>query len=104
MSDERKQSMFVVAYEGKNTADQVYDTLRGLQQEKKVKIKTAAVVTRKENGKLNVRHKRRITVTQGVVGGGILGLLVMGTGGGMLAVGAVGGLIRSREAPHSARN
>ena len=38
MSDERKQNMFVVAYKGQNTADQVYDTLRDLQKQKKVKI------------------------------------------------------------------
>ncbi len=98
MSDERKQSMFVVAYKGKNTADQVYDSLRDLQKQKKVKIKTAAVVTRKENGKLNIKHKRRITVGQGLVGGGVLGLLVFGTGGAVLAVGTVGALIGSRGA------
>jgi uncharacterized membrane protein len=96
MSDERKQSVFVVAYKGQNTADQVYDTLRGLQKQKKVKIKTAAVVTRKENGKLKLNHKRRITVGKGAAGGALLGLLVFGTGGGFLAVGTVGALIGAR--------
>ena len=93
MSDERKQSMFVVAYKGQNTANQVYETLRGLQKEKKVKIKTAAVVTRRENGKLKLVHKRRITVGKGLVGGGILGLLIFGTGGGLIAVATVGAMV-----------
>ena len=93
MSDERKQSMFVVAYEGRNTADQVYDTMRDLQKQKKVKIKTAAVITRKENGKIHLNHKRRVTVGKGLVGGGLLGLLIFGTGGGLIAVGVVGAMV-----------
>ncbi len=96
MSEERKQSMFIVAYEGQNTADQVYDTLRDLQKEKRVKIKTAAVVTRKENGKLKLKHKRRLTVGKGAVGGGLLSVLIVGTGGGALIIGAaVGALLGS---------
>ena len=93
MSDERKQSMFVVAYKGQNTADQVYDTLRDLQKQKKVKIKTAAVVTRKENGKLKLNHKRRITMGKGAVGGGLLLLAIMGTGGALIAGAVVGGMV-----------
>jgi len=97
MSEERKQSMFVVAYKGENTADQVYDTLRSLQKEKKVKIKTAAVVTRRKNGKLKLNHKRRLTVGKGAAAGGLLSVLVVGTGGGALLIGAaVGALIGAR--------
>ena len=93
MSDERKQSTFVVAYKGRNTADQVYDTLRDLHKEKKVNIKTAAVVTRMENGELKLIHKRRVTVGKGMVGGGLLGLLIIGTGGALIAGAVVGGMI-----------
>ena len=93
MSDERKQSMFVVAYKGRNTADQVYDTLRELQKKKKVRIKTAAVVTRMADGRLKLNHKRRVTVGKGMVGGGLLGLLIIGTGGALIAGAVVGGMI-----------
>ena len=93
MSDETKQSMFVVAYKGRNTADQVYDTLRDLQKEKKVKIKTAVVVARMADGRLKLVHKKRITVGKGAVGGGLLGLLIFGTGGGLIAGAVVGALI-----------
>ena len=92
MSEERKQSMFVVAYEGRNTADQVYDTLRDLQNEKKVKIRTAMVVMRMADGRLKLIHKRRVTVGKGIVGGGLLGLLILGSGG-LLAGAVVGGMI-----------
>ena len=93
MSEERTQSTFVVAYKGRNTADQVYDTLRDLHKEKKVNIKTAAVVTRMENGELKLVHKRRVTVGKGMVGGGLLGLLLIGTGGALIAGVVVGGMI-----------
>ena len=92
MSEERTQSTFVVAYKGRNTADRVYDTLRDLQKEGKVRIKTAAVVTRMADGQLKLVHKRRVTVGKGIVGGGLLGLLILGSGG-LLAGAAVGGMI-----------
>ena len=95
MSEERTQSTFVVAYKGRNTADQVYDTLRDLQKEGKVRIKTAAVVTRMADGQLKLVHKRRVTVGKGVMGGGLLGLLILGTGGGLIAGAVIGGLIGS---------
>lgn len=99
MSDERKQSMFVVAYEGRNTADQVYESLHDLQKREKVKIKTAVVVMRLPDGRLKLIHKRRVTVGKGIVGGGLLGLLILGSGG-LLAGAVVGGMIgasRSQE-------
>ena len=93
MSEERKQSMFLVAYKGQNTADQVYETLRGLQRQEKVKIKTAVVLTRMPDGKLKLVHKRRVTVGKGMVGGGFLGLLLFGPGAivsGVVAGGLIG--------------
>ena len=92
--------MFVVAYKGQNTADQVYETLRDLQKQKKVKIKTAVVLTRMPDGKLKLVHKKRVTVGKGMVGGGLLGWLLIGTGGALIAGVVVGGMIgaiRSQE-------
>jgi uncharacterized membrane protein len=100
MPEERKQSMFVVAYKGQNTADQVYETLRGLEKQKEVKIKTAVVLTRMPDGKLKLVHKKRVTVGKGMVGGGLLGWLLIGTGGALIAGVVVGGMIgasRSQE-------
>jgi len=94
------ESLFVVVYSGRDTADKVYDTLRDLQKEKKINIKTAATVQRRDNGKLRLHHKRRVTVWKGAIGGGIIGLLLIGTGGGALAAALLGALIgatRSRQ-------
>ena len=104
MSDENA-SLFIVAYKGKDTANQVYQTLRGLEKEKKVNIKTAAVVDRRSNGKIRLNHKRRVTVPRGIVGGGALGLLLAAlvapvSGGAVLGgavIGALVGLTRSRQ-------
>jgi uncharacterized membrane protein len=94
MSEENKQSTIVVVYDGQDTADQVYQTLRDLQHQGKIHIKTAAVVTRKSDGTLKLNHKRRVTVGKGAVGGGVVGLLLMGSGG-LIAGAVIGGLIGS---------
>ena len=103
MSDENS-SLFIVAYSGKDTANQVYKTLRDLEKAKKIDIKTAAVVDRKDSGKLRLKHKRRVTVWKGTFGGGALGLLLAAftpaAGGAVLAgavVGALVGTTRSRQ-------
>ena len=95
MSDERKQSLFIVAYQGRDTADEVHAKLRELQKDGKIDIKTAAVVYRKDNGKLKLVHKRRVTVWKGAFGGAAIGLLLAGTGVGALAAVGVGALIGS---------
>jgi uncharacterized membrane protein len=95
MSDDRKQSLVITAYKGRDTADKVYDLLRGLEKQKlqEIDIKTAAVVYRKNNGKLKLVHKRRVTVKKGAFGGAAVALLVAGTGGGAVLAGAVIGAV-----------
>jgi uncharacterized membrane protein len=80
MSDEVKDSLFIVKYAGKDTADEVYDVVRDLEKNKlrDVDIKTAATVYRKDNGKLKLKHKRRVTVWKGMAGGAALGFIVGG--------------------------
>ena len=96
MSDERKESLFIVSYSGRDTADEAYDTLRQMEKDKQVDIKTAMTVTRKDNGKLKLKHKRRLTVGKGLVGGGAVGLLVGGAvAPALLGGAAVGALIGS---------
>lgn len=96
MSDERKESLFITAYSGRDTADEAYDTLRQMEKDKQVDIKTAMVVTVKDNGKLKLKHKRRLTVGKGLVGGGAVGLLVGGAvAPAILGGAAVGALIGS---------
>ena len=98
---EATESLFIVSYSGRETADQVYQTLRGLEKAKKLDIKTAATVYRKPNGKLVLKHKRRVTVVKGALGGGALGLLLAGftaVGGGAVLAGAlVGALVGTKR-------
>ena len=87
MSDERKESLFIVSYSGRDTADEAYDTLRQMEKDKQVDIKTAMTVTRKDNGKLKLKHRRRLTGGKGLVAGGAVGLLI----GGAVAPAIIGG-------------
>jgi uncharacterized membrane protein len=89
---ERKQSLFIVAYKGRDTAEEVYRTLRDLEKNKKVDLKGAMVVYRKENGKLRLVHKGRMDTWGGAAAGGAVALLLAGaTGGGALLAGALVG-------------
>ncbi|UCG24897.1 MAG: DUF1269 domain-containing protein [Chloroflexota bacterium] len=101
MSGKKKESLFVVSYSGRDTADQAYDTLRQMEKDKQVDIKTAMVVNRKDNGKLKLKHKRRLTVGKGLVAGGAVGLVIGGVAApavlGGAAVGALVGSSRSGQ-------
>lgn len=101
MSSERKQSLFIVAYPGQDIADEVYETLRSLQKEKKIDIKTAATIIRKPNGKLKLKHKRRLTVGKGALAGSIIAVVLTGGAAGAIyggaALGAIAGSTRSNQ-------
>lgn len=97
MTVERRQSLFIIAYPGKETADEVYHTLRALEKQDKIDIKTAATIYRKEDGKLRLKHRRRLTVWKGAFGVGAVGLILAGTGAGFLAGAIIGALIGSRR-------
>jgi uncharacterized membrane protein len=96
MSKERKQSLFIVAYEGRDTADDVYKVLRDLEKQKlrDIDIKTAMTVHRKDNGKLKLNHKGRVTTWKGLFGGAIIGLILAGPAA-LLGGAVVGALIGS---------
>ena len=96
MSDDRKESLFIISYSGRETADNAYDALRQMEKDKQVDIKTAMTVTVKDNGKLKLKHRRRLTAGKGLVAGGAVGLLVGGAfAPAVLGGAAVGALIGS---------
>jgi uncharacterized membrane protein len=100
MGDENT-SLVITAYKGKDTADDVYKTLRALEKEGNIDIKTAATVHRKNNGKLKLSHKHRVTAVKGAFGGGALGLVLAGltgaAGGVVLGGAVIGALIGSNR-------
>jgi uncharacterized membrane protein len=94
MSEERKQSLVITAYKGRDTANEVYKVLRQLEKDKKLDMKTAMVIYRKKNGKLKLVHKRRANTWGGTaIGGGVALLLGAATGGALLAGAVIGGAI-----------
>ena len=92
MPDKRRQSLFLIAYPGKETADEVYHTLRGLEKQDKIDIKSAATVCRKEDGKLRLQQRQRLKLWKDEFDAGAIGLILAGTGAGTLAGALVGAL------------
>jgi uncharacterized membrane protein len=89
--------MMVVAFEAEYKADQVLDTLKQLDAEAIVDLKSAAVVVRDAAGEVRIRETTDFDAKQGAIGGalagGVLGLLggsllkgaILGAAGGALA-------------------
>ena len=95
MPDERRQSLFIIAYPGKETADEVYHTLRALEKQDKIGIKTAATLYRIEGGKLQLKHRQRLTIWKDEFGVEAIGLILAGARAGILASTIVCALIGS---------
>ena len=93
MSVERKQSLFIIVYAGKESAEEVYQTLRRLEKQDKIDIKTAATLYRTEDDKLRLKHRPRLTLWKDEFDVGSVGLVLAGTGAGSLAGAVVGALI-----------
>jgi uncharacterized membrane protein len=91
--------MMVVAFEDVYKADEVLTTLKQLDVEAIVDLKSAAVVVRDPTGQVRIRETRDFDAKQGAIGGavagGVLGLL----GGGLLRgaiLGAAGGALAGK--------
>ena len=95
MSDVRKQSLFIIVYPGEETADEIYHTLRGLEKQDRIDIKTGATLDRTEGGKLRLKHRPRLTLWKDEFDVGSVGLVLASTRAGTLAGAVVGALIGS---------
>ena len=86
--------MMVVAFDGEHEAQRVLDTLKGLDTEQVVDLKSGAVVVRQPDGKVRIKETKDFDAKQGAIGGaiagGLLGLLRGNLLGGAL-IGAAGG-------------
>jgi uncharacterized membrane protein len=91
--------MMVVAFEDEDRADEVLSTLKQLDVEATVDLKSAAVVKRDVEGKVRIRETKDFDAKQGAIGGavagGLLGLLT-----GRLLVGALVGAAGGAAAGH----
>jgi uncharacterized membrane protein len=91
--------MVVVAFEDEQKAGEVLGTLKQLDVEATVDLKSAAVVKRDAEGKVRVKETKDFDAKQGAIGGavagGLLGLLT-----GKLIVGALVGAAGGAAAGH----
>jgi uncharacterized membrane protein len=88
--------MLVVAFEDEYKADEVLSTLKQLDVEAVVDLKSAAVVKRDAEGKVRIRETRDFDAKQGAIGGAVAGGLVGLLTGKLLAgaiLGAAGGAV-----------
>ena len=97
MSDQRKQSLFIIVYPGKETAEDVYHTLRELEKQDKIDIKTATTLYRTEQGKLLLKRRQRLTLWKDEFDVGSIGLIMAGTKAGILAGTLIDALIGSQR-------
>ncbi len=95
--------LVVISFHGEHQADEVLLTLRRLQADHLIDLEDAAVVVRKQDGKLKIKQTQNLTVA-GAIGSGfwgaLFGLLFAGplgflvVGGTTAAVGAIMGKLR----------
>jgi uncharacterized membrane protein len=86
--------MIVVAFEDEGKADQVLETLKGLQGEHLIDLQSAAVIVRQADGKVRIKETKDFDVKQGAIGGAVAGGLLGLLRGNLLAgalLGAAGG-------------
>lgn len=67
--------LIVVAFDNETSAEQMRDALVGMQKRHLVTFEDAAVVVRKENGKVKVKQATDL-VGQGALGGAFWGMLI----------------------------
>ncbi|MCO5186495.1 MAG: DUF1269 domain-containing protein [Anaerolineae bacterium] len=91
-SKEQNQSLFVVVFDFKESAESVYSNLKSMEDAGHVKVKTASTIYRNKHGKLKVHHKHGLTKWAGAGGGVAIGFLL----GGPILGGAIGLLAGSR--------
>lgn len=91
--------MMVVAFEDEYKADEVLNTLKQMDVEATVDLKSAAVVKRDAEGKVRIKETKDFDAKQGAIGGavagGLLGLLT-----GRFLVGAIVGAAGGAAAGH----
>ena len=67
--------MMVVAFEDEYKADEVLSTLKQLDVEATVDLKSAAVVKRDAEGKVKIKETKDFDAKQGAIGGAVAGRL-----------------------------
>jgi uncharacterized membrane protein len=91
--------MMVLAFQDEYKADEVLSTLKQLDVEAIVDLKSAAVVVREVDGRVRIRETRDFDAKQGAIGGAVAGGLLGLLGGSLLRgaiLGAAGGALAGK--------
>jgi hypothetical protein len=90
--DTQRHTLVYAAYDGQDTAGQVFKTMKSAQGDTGERIESYAVVSKDLKGNVRVRDQRKTGAGVGAVVGGIIGLLggPAGVAVGATAGGAVG--------------
>jgi uncharacterized membrane protein len=91
--------MVVLAFQDEYKADEVLSTLKQLDVEAIVDLKSAAVVVREVDGRVRIRETRDFDAKQGAIGGAVAGGLLGLLAGGLLRgaiLGAAGGALAGK--------
>ncbi len=88
-------NVIAVTFDEQSKAYQALSTLKGLDREGRIEVKSAAVVERGANGQIHIPEDTDNAIGEGFLGGGLIGMLVGVLGGplGMLLGLGTGGLI-----------
>jgi uncharacterized membrane protein len=98
-SETPNHEMIVVAFQDRYKADEVLSTLKQLDVEAAVDLKSAAVIVREIDGRVRIRETRDFDAKQGAIGGAVAGGLLGLLGGGLLRgaiLGAAGGALAGK--------
>ena len=91
--------MIVVSFEDEFKADEILSTLKQLDVEATVDLRSAAVVKRDAEGKVRIKETRDFDAKQGAIGGAVAGGLLGLLTGKLLAgaiLGAAGGAVAGK--------
>ena len=89
-----EHEMIVVAFENEYDADQVLNSLKGMESMDIVDLKNAAVIVRDSSGEVKIKETSDFDTKQGALGGAAAGAVLGLLGGGFLRgaiLGAAGG-------------
>ena len=89
-----EHEMMVIAFDNEYEAQQVLDTLKGMESMDIVDLKNGAVVVRSSSGDVKIKETSDFDTKQGAIGGAAAGAVLGLLGGGLLRgalLGAAGG-------------
>jgi uncharacterized membrane protein len=87
---DKPYDLVIAVYDGLDTADEAFETIKSLEGHDRLKIHDAAVFTRTDKGKIKLKNKGYVATWKGGTIGLGVGLLLGGPIGGAVVGGLIG--------------